>query len=252
MPFRNFIIESVSTDEMQHYKTKQTWCLLCRKHRIRSHSMAVVWKQQSWFGSIQCSWGRLLSFLDCREGKKSTPSVVCPLCITIPLLFVMSNTSNHCKKMTTWNNQNSILMHLLFHVGGTMVIHSNYGFPISFTIFFQWSEECRSHFQWMWLVLVHDPCCIPWALPTLRCDKHLSTDDLFISTENFLYLRFQSTCIELRNAPRRKTTETSGLTVHQWTGHEETQEERKNKWGAVWTKVTVTHMFRDLQQQHTQ
>jgi hypothetical protein len=74
--------------------------------------MAVVWKQQSWFGSIQCSWGSLLSFLDYREGKKSNPSVACPLCITIPLLFVMSNTSNHCKKMTTWNNHNSILFHL--------------------------------------------------------------------------------------------------------------------------------------------
>jgi len=74
--------------------------------------MAVVWKQQSWFGLIQCSWGSLLSFLDCREGKKSNPSAVCPLCITILLLFVMSNTSNHCKKMTTWNNHNSILMPL--------------------------------------------------------------------------------------------------------------------------------------------
>lgn len=80
---------------MQHYKTKQTWCLLCRKQRIRSHSMAVVWKQQIWFGLIQCSWGSLLSFLDCREGKKSNPSVACPLCITILLLFAMSNTSNH-------------------------------------------------------------------------------------------------------------------------------------------------------------
>jgi hypothetical protein len=39
--------------------------------------------------------------VDCREGKKSNPSVVCPLCIIIPLLFAMSNTSNHCKKMTT-------------------------------------------------------------------------------------------------------------------------------------------------------
>jgi hypothetical protein len=190
--------------------------------------MAVVWKQQSWFGLIQCSWGSLLSFLDCREGKKSNPSVACPLCITIPLLFVMSNTSNHCKKMTTWNNQNSILMHLCtLPCKRTMLIHSNYGFPISFTIFFHWSDESRSHFQWMWLVLVHDPCCIPWTLPTLRCEKHLSTDDLFISTENFLYLRFQSTCIELRNAPRRKTIEISGLTMHQWTGNEETQERRK-------------------------
>jgi hypothetical protein len=127
-----------------------------------------------------------------------------------------------------------------------MVIHSNYGFPISFTIFFHWSDESRSHFQWMWLVLVHDPCCIPWALPTLRCEKHLSADDLLISTENFLYLRFQSTCIELRNAPRRKTIEISGLTVHQWTRNEETQEERKNneeQFEQKWQSHTCSETF---------
>lgn len=161
--------------QKQHYKTKQTWCLLCRKHRIRSHSMAVVWKQQSWFGLIQCSWGSLLSFKDCREGKQSKPSVVCPLCICCCSWCPIHQTTAKRWQHETITTQFSCT-YALFHVGGTMVIHSNYGFPISFTIFFHWSDESRSHFQWMWLVLVHDPCCIPWALPTLRCEKHLSAD----------------------------------------------------------------------------